>query len=59
MFNTVMDVNQELSFHHGILMGNLLDEELKDTEKSRILFIVRLVIVALEDILSQPDFEIY
>ena len=40
-------------------MGNLLDEELKDTEKSRILFIVRLVIVALEDILSQPDFEIY
>ena len=59
MFNTVMDVNKELSFHQGILMGNLLDEELKDTEKSRILFIVRLVIVALEDILSQPDFEIY
>ena len=59
MFNTVMDVNQELSFHQGILMGNLLDEELKDTEKSRILFIVRLVIVALEGILSQPDFEIY
>ena len=59
MFNTVMDVNQELSFHQGILMRNLLDEELKDTEKSRILFIVRLVIVALEDILSQPDFEIY
>ena len=54
-----MDVNRELSFHQGILMGNLLDEELKDTEKSRILFIVRLVIVALEDILSQPDFEIY
>ena len=54
-----MDVNRELSLRQGILMGNLLDEELKVTKKSRILFIVRLVIVALKDVLSQPDFEIY